>query len=83
MALQNSMGVATRLLAPTEAAALAPVLRTDDLLAAAYHARDGICSPDGVVQGYAAAARRLGATLLHGGRGHRHRGRRLAGSRRS
>lgn len=66
VALQNSMGVATRLLAPTEAAGLAPVLRTDDLLAAAFHARDGICSPDGVVQGYAAAARRLGATLLTG-----------------
>ena len=29
-------------------------------------ARDGICSPDGVVQGYAAAARRLGADLRTG-----------------
>ena len=43
MALQNSMGVATRLLAPAEAVALAPVLHTDDVLAAAFHARDGYC----------------------------------------
>jgi sarcosine oxidase, subunit beta len=66
VALQNSLGVASRLLTPGEAAALAPVLRTDDLLGAAFHARDGICSPDGVVQGYAAAARRLGAELRTG-----------------
>lgn len=66
VALQNSMGVASCLVTPAEAAALAPVLRTDDLLAAAFHPRDGICSPDGVVQGYAAAARRLGADLRTG-----------------
>jgi sarcosine oxidase subunit beta len=63
VALQNELGVDSRMISASEAGALAPVLSTDDLLGAAFHARDGICSPDGVVQGYAAAARRLGAEL--------------------
>ncbi len=66
VALQNDLGVASRMLTPAEAAARAPVLTTDDVLAAAFHHRDGVCSPDGVVQGYAAAARRLGADLRTG-----------------
>jgi sarcosine oxidase subunit beta len=66
VALQNELGVDTRMLSPAEAAALSPYLRTDDLLGAAFHPRDGVCSPDGVVQGYAAAARRLGAELRTG-----------------
>jgi sarcosine oxidase, subunit beta len=66
VALQNELGVDSRMLTAGEASVLAPVLRTDDLLGAAFHGRDGICSPDGVVQGYAAAARRLGAELRTG-----------------
>lgn len=66
VALQNELGVTSRMLTPTEAASRSPVLRTDDLLAAAFHQRDGTCSPDAVVQGYAAAARRLGADLRTG-----------------
>lgn len=65
-ALQNSFGIETRMITAAEAGALAPVLRTDDVLAAAFHHRDGTCSPDGVVQGYAGAARRLGADLRTG-----------------
>jgi sarcosine oxidase subunit beta len=54
------------MLTAAEAGALCPYLSTDDLLGAAFHGRDGICSPDGVVQGYASAARRLGAELRTG-----------------
>ena len=66
VALQNELGVSSRMLSAAEAGALSPYLATDDLLGAAFHDRDGICSPDGVVQGYAAGARRLGAELRTG-----------------
>lgn len=63
IALQRSMGVSTRLLSPQEAQELSPAISLDGVLAAAFHARDGYCSPDSVVQGYASAARRLGVTF--------------------
>ena len=66
VALQNQLGVASRMLGPAEAAALAPIVTMDDVLAAAFHPRDGYCTPESVVQGYAAGARRLGATVLTG-----------------
>lgn len=66
VALQNAMGVPTRLLTADQAAALSPVVRTDDVLAATFHPRDGFCSPESVVLGYASGARRLGATVLTG-----------------
>jgi sarcosine oxidase subunit beta len=66
VALQNSLGVASRMLTAAEAGALSPYLATGDLLGAAFHGRDGTCSPDGVVQGYATAARRRGADLRTG-----------------
>jgi sarcosine oxidase subunit beta len=49
-----------------EIAALVPILRTDDILAAAFHPGDGYCSPESVVLGYATGARRHGATVLTG-----------------
>lgn len=61
--LQNSLGVASRMLEPAEAGRLCPYARTDDLLAAAYSPRDGHCTPEAVVQGYAAGARRFGAEI--------------------
>ena len=64
--LQNAMGVGTRLLTPAEAAALSPAVQIDDILGATFHARDGYCSPENVVQGYAAGARRLGAQVRTG-----------------
>jgi sarcosine oxidase subunit beta len=63
VALQNSMGVPSRMLTPEEAAALSPGIDTSDVLAAAFHARDGYCSPESVVLGYASGARRHGATV--------------------
>jgi sarcosine oxidase subunit beta len=64
--LQNELGVDSRLIDVAEAKALSPLIETDGLLAAAYSPGDGHCTPESVVLGYAAAARRFGATLLTG-----------------
>jgi sarcosine oxidase subunit beta len=64
--LQNSLGVNSRILTAREAAALAPIVATDDVLAAAFHARDGYCTPESVVQGYATGARAHGALVITG-----------------
>ncbi|GGK69919.1 NAD(P)/FAD-dependent oxidoreductase [Ornithinimicrobium pekingense] len=66
VALQNSLGVPTRVLDPAEARQLSPLISTEGLLAATFHAGDGHCAPESVVQGYARAARRCGATLVTG-----------------
>lgn len=66
VALQNSLGVGSQMISPAEAARLSPMISTDGLLAAAINMRDGHCTPEGVVQGYAASARRRGATLVSG-----------------
>ena len=64
--LQHRYDVPSRLVDPSEAQRLSPLLETDDVLAAAYSPDDGHCSPEGVVAGYAAGARRHGATILTG-----------------
>lgn len=66
VALQNSLGVPSRMIGPAEAQALSPLISTEGLLAAAFSAEDGHCDPSGVCQGYASAARRHGATLVTG-----------------
>jgi len=66
VALQNSLGIPTRLLSGEEAGELSPGIRVDDILGATFHARDGYCSPESVVQGYAAGARAHGATVRTG-----------------
>ncbi len=66
VALQNSLGVPSRMLTPAEAAELNPIVSMDGVLAAAFHARDGYCSPESVVQGYASGARAHGATVVTG-----------------
>ena len=45
---------------------MAPLLNLDDIVGAAWHEGDGLADPNGVVQGYAAGARRLGAQLFTG-----------------
>lgn len=62
--LQNDLGVSSRLIDVAEAKRLSPLIDTNGLLAAAYSPDDGHCTPESVVLGYAAAARRLGAKLL-------------------
>jgi sarcosine oxidase, subunit beta len=66
VALQHRLGVMTEWLSPHEIQRRLPQLRTGDVLAATYYARDGLADPGGVVAGYVSAARRLGATLLTG-----------------
>lgn len=64
VAMQNRLGVPTQIIGQHEARSLAPLLQMDDILAAAWHAGDGLADPNGVVQGYAMGARRLGAKTL-------------------
>jgi sarcosine oxidase subunit beta len=64
IALQNELGVPSRLIDVSEAKALSPLISTAGLLAAAYSPTDGHCTPESVVNGYAAAARRAGARLV-------------------
>ena len=64
VALQNELGVPSRMTSVAEAERLSPLIDTDGLLAAAYSPTDGHCTPESVVLGYASAARRAGATLL-------------------
>ncbi|WP_406005807.1 FAD-binding oxidoreductase [Streptomyces sp. NBC_00637] len=62
--LQNALGVPSRMIDPAEARRLSPLIRTDGLRAAAFSPDDGHCTPEAVVHGYAAAARRYGARIL-------------------
>lgn len=64
VALQNELGVPSRMLEVADARALSPLISTDGLLAAAYSPTDGHCTPESVVAGYTAAARRAGARLV-------------------
>lgn len=64
VALQNALGVPSRMISPEEARRLSPLISTEGLLAAAWSPTDGHCTPESVVLGYATAARRHGATLL-------------------
>lgn len=66
VALQNSLGVATRMIDVAEAQKLSPYINTEGLLAAAFGPDDGHCTPESVVLGYAQAARRQGATIVTG-----------------
>lgn len=62
--LQNSLGVPSRMVDPIEAQRLCPLIETDGLIAAAFCADDGRCTPESAVLGYAVGARRLGAALV-------------------
>ncbi len=63
VALQRSLGVPTEVLDPAQAAAIVPGISTEGLAGATFCALDGLATPESVAQGYAAAARRLGATV--------------------
>jgi sarcosine oxidase subunit beta len=64
VALQNELGVPSRMVDVEEAKRLSPLVETEGLLAAAYSPTDGHCTPESVVLGYATAARAAGVTLL-------------------
>jgi sarcosine oxidase subunit beta len=63
VALQHSLGVDVHWLGASDAAALAPGLDTDGVIAATFCARDGIADPNGVTMGFAKAAQAAGAAI--------------------
>jgi sarcosine oxidase, subunit beta len=64
VALQNSMGVPSRMISAAEAGRLSPLANVDDVLAASVCMRDGHATPDAVVLGYANAARQMGVRVV-------------------
>ena len=66
VALQNQLGLDSRILTAGETRALCPLLEGDDVLAGAFSPGDGHATPEGVVQGYAFAARTHGAHIRVG-----------------
>jgi len=64
VALQNELGVSSRMIEPAEAQRLSPLVDLDGVLAASWSPEDGHCTPESVVLGYAGAARRAGARIL-------------------
>ena len=64
VAMQRQLGVATEWLEADEVHSRLPLLRLDDVLGGTFHARDGLCDPSSVVNGYVGAARHLGTTCL-------------------
>ena len=61
--LQRGLGVDVQWLDAREAAALAPGLSADGVLAATFCKRDGIADPNGVTMGFAKTAQSLGVTI--------------------
>lgn len=53
VALQNALGVPSRMLTVDEAAQIVPQLSTEGLVGATFCARDGTCTPEALVQIYA------------------------------
>ncbi|MBI1847168.1 MAG: FAD-binding oxidoreductase [Candidatus Rokubacteria bacterium] len=66
VALQTSLGADVRIIAPDDARAMVPGLRTDDVIAAVWGPMDGYASPNDVVQAYASRARAGGAKIVEG-----------------
>ena len=62
--LQNAHGVPSGMIDPVEARRLSPLISTEGVLAAAFSPDDGYCTPEAVVHGYAAGARRHGARIV-------------------
>jgi sarcosine oxidase subunit beta len=61
--VQNSCGLPSRLVGPSEIAELVPGIRVDDLAGAAWNPTDGYADPSSIVAGFAQGARRLGAVI--------------------
>jgi sarcosine oxidase subunit beta len=67
VALQNDLGIPSRLVAPDEATELVPGLRAESTLGGSWCAEDGYFDrPQSVIEAFAEAARRLGATVEKG-----------------
>jgi sarcosine oxidase subunit beta len=66
VALQNELGVPSRIVSAGEAREICPLIAGEDILAASYCPTDAHATPEGVVQGYADGARRHGAHIAVG-----------------
>jgi sarcosine oxidase subunit beta len=66
VALQQACGVPSTMLSAEEAGLRSPIIVVDDVLAATFCELDGHASPESVVQGYASAARAMGAEIRTG-----------------
>ncbi|MEP6491223.1 MAG: FAD-binding oxidoreductase [bacterium] len=66
VALQNAHGVPSRIVSPSEIAALAPEVDITGIIGGSWCPQDGLVDPNGLLQGYVSHARRLGATMLTG-----------------
>jgi sarcosine oxidase subunit beta len=64
VALQNDLGLSSRLVTVEEARSLCPLAGLDGVLAATFCPLDGTANPEAVVQGYASGARRRGAEIV-------------------
>lgn len=64
VALQNSLGVPSRVISVDEIAALAPEVNLAGIIGGTWCPLDGLVDPNGLLQGYVSNARRLGATLV-------------------
>ena len=66
VALQQELGIPSRLVGPEEASTIVPDLRAEATLGGSFSAEDGYFDrPQAVVEAFAAAAQRLGATIEH------------------
>jgi len=64
VALQQSVGIGTRLVTPEEIREIEPRLRVDDFVAGCYEPESGYADPSATTQGLAAAARERGARTM-------------------
>ncbi len=63
VALQNSLGINSKLLGVDEAKEIVPILNTDGLLAATFHQKDGHLNPFHTNQAFANSVKRLGGHI--------------------
>ncbi|MCL2573845.1 MAG: FAD-binding oxidoreductase [Defluviitaleaceae bacterium] len=63
IALQNNLGIASRLLDKSEIKQIAPALSMDGLLAGAFHQKDGHLNPFHTTQAFAQAFKRMGGII--------------------
>ncbi len=64
VALQKSTGIETRPVSPSDMREIEPRLAIDDLVAGCYEPDSGYCNPAETAQGFARAARALGARIM-------------------
>jgi len=63
VALQNSLGINSKILTPEEIKEVAPGLNTEGMLGASWNDKDGHINPHTLTFAYADAAKRLGAVI--------------------